>query len=82
MLPLPGKMIHRRMPNASQNTRGVGDLSFLNCRQRRRRRKSVHFGTIERVIDNLFVKNVTDADKLKRLEKFRMGIGKRIRRTE
>ena len=75
-------MIHWRRPNASQNTRGVGDLSFPKLSSTTTALKVVNFGSIKRVIGNLIVKNVPDADTLKHLEKFRMGIGKRIRRTE
>ena len=82
MLRLPGKMIHRRRPNASQNTRGVGDLIFPKLSSTTTALKVVHFGSIERVIGNLIVKNVTDVDTQKHLEKFFMGIGKRIRRAK
>ena len=71
ILRLPGKMMHRRRPNASQNTRGVGDLILPTLSSTTTALKKVDFGRFERVVDNLIVKNKTDVDTQQHLEKLR-----------
>ena len=82
MLRLRGNQIHRRRPNASQNTRGVGDLIFPKLSSTATALKKVDFGRFERVIGNLIVKNKTDVDTQQHLEKLRTGVSERIRREE
>ena len=75
-------MMHRRRPNASQNTRGVGDLILPTLLSTTTVLKKVDFGRFERVVDNLIVKNKTDVDTQQHLEKLRTGTSERLRRSE